>query len=97
MSPSRSVKPTAVLIRSGDTVVLSGKLRLAVHAVPRILKDTSPEFLWHPGCLAEEDRALHYVLRDRRINISLRQVLPPGGSLAAASPATATDPARGEP
>ncbi len=35
---NKSVKPIPMLIRSGDVVVLSGPMREAYHAVPRILK-----------------------------------------------------------
>lgn len=35
----KSDKPSALFIRSGDVVVMSGKSRLCFHAVPKIVKD----------------------------------------------------------
>ena len=37
---TKDVKPTAVYVRSGDIVVMSGASRLSYHAVPRIIPGT---------------------------------------------------------
>jgi len=74
ISLSKSVKPTALRLRSGDVCVLSGPSRLAVHGVPRIIANTSPPFLWESPLLPADLQHLTGVMRDRRINVSLRQV-----------------------
>ncbi|XP_032241496.2 nucleic acid dioxygenase ALKBH1 [Nematostella vectensis] len=58
---TKDVKPTALYIRSGDILVMSGEARLAFHAVPRIIqvqtKDNIPEGLtWSHGMLPEEQK-----------------------------------------
>ena len=69
-----SETPTAVLVRSGDTCIMGGPSRKAVHGVPRIFGATSPEFLWEGAKLPAGLEYMKDVMKGRRINISLRQV-----------------------
>ncbi|KAG2157390.1 hypothetical protein DEU56DRAFT_17757 [Suillus clintonianus] len=76
---TRDVEPTAILLRSGDVVIMSGPAcRRAYHGVPRILEDTLPDHFslnldgegfpsWTPYEL---------YMRTTRININVRQVFP---------------------
>jgi len=73
---TRDTKPMALLLRSGDVVILSGPCRRAFHGVPRILEDQeSPVFL-----TAGSDDWLPFseYIRNARININVRQVFPSG-------------------
>ncbi|XP_025414497.1 nucleic acid dioxygenase ALKBH1 [Sipha flava] len=64
-------KPTAILLRSGDTIIMSRESRLSYHGVPKIL-------------LSENDRKIKYenewefnlknYMKVTRININVRQV-----------------------
>jgi len=49
VGPSRDEEPEAILLRSGDVVVLSGPARRYAHAVPRIFPGSCPEPLCDPG------------------------------------------------
>lgn len=72
---TRETAPTAILIRSGDVVVMSGPCRRAYHSVPRILEGTYPTIcddddpLWKPYA---------DYLSTTRINVNARQVFPKG-------------------
>eukprot|EP01012_Entosiphon_sulcatum_P018980 TRINITY_DN2380_c0_g1_i2.p3 TRINITY_DN2380_c0_g1~~TRINITY_DN2380_c0_g1_i2.p3 ORF type:complete len:303 (+),score=42.15 TRINITY_DN2380_c0_g1_i2:2233-3141(+) len=81
IAKSRDVKPAAIFVRSGDVLAMAGPLRLAVHAVPRIIKGSSPDFLWRADQLPEELHLIAGIMQDRRVNVSMRQVLGPGQSL----------------
>jgi len=77
---TRDVKPTPILLRSGDVVILAGGCRRAFHGVPRILEEQEA-----PTFLTEEEpgwRAFAQYIKSTRININVRQVFPPGYSLA---------------
>lgn len=68
-----------VLLESGDCLVMTKESRLSYHAVPRILSG-SPQ-RWNDGIpecdLLDEDwKPFNGYLRDCRININVRQVLP---------------------
>uniref|UniRef100_A0A182UD30 Fe2OG dioxygenase domain-containing protein n=1 Tax=Anopheles melas TaxID=34690 RepID=A0A182UD30_9DIPT len=84
---SREEQPDALLLRSGDIVVMTGASRLCYHAVPRVCIDAElPEGL---GCSAarwavldaERQDAVQWgaaaeeYMRHSRININVRQVL----------------------
>lgn len=56
--------PTAILLSSGDVVIMSGASRTCYHGVPRIV----------PG-LPLQSCAHQTYLRTHRININIRQVL----------------------
>ncbi len=46
------MRPTPLLLRSGDVLIMSSEARLAYHGVPRILPPDSPGEV--PACLATE-------------------------------------------
>ncbi|OAX39202.1 hypothetical protein K503DRAFT_769734 [Rhizopogon vinicolor AM-OR11-026] len=78
---SRDVEPTAILLRSGDAVIMSGPAcRRAYHGVPRILEDTLPDH-FSLG-LDDEDltswTSYESYMQTTRININVRQVFPKG-------------------
>ncbi|CDW56670.1 Alkylated DNA repair protein alkB-like protein 1 [Trichuris trichiura] len=70
---TKEIEPTALVLRSGDVLVMSGLSRLAYHAVPRIVKDV--QFIDHSAAKssAEDSLILDY-LNKHRINLNLRQV-----------------------
>lgn len=77
---TRDVAPTALFIRSGDIVLMSGHSRYCYHGVPRMLPNTSPDYLttFDPLTLevGEEgwDADLAEYMKDARVNINARQV-----------------------
>ncbi|KAG1803594.1 uncharacterized protein HD556DRAFT_1227041 [Suillus plorans] len=78
---TRDVEPTAILLRSGDVVIMSGPAcRRAYHGVPRILEDTLPEHfsLKLDGEGLSSWTSYELYMRTTRININVRQVFPKG-------------------
>ncbi|KAG2061703.1 hypothetical protein BDR06DRAFT_979116 [Suillus hirtellus] len=78
---TRDVEPTAILLRSGDVVIMSGPAcRRAYHGVPRILEDTLPEHfsLKLDGEGLSSWTPYESYMRTTRININVRQVFPKG-------------------
>ncbi|CCM07222.1 uncharacterized protein FIBRA_09567 [Fibroporia radiculosa] len=74
---TRDVEPTAILLRSGDVVIMSGPAcRRAYHGVPRILEGTLPPHL-EAGVDAGWQLYEEY-LHSARINVNVRQVFPRG-------------------
>lgn len=81
---TKATPPTALLLRSGDAVVLSGPARRCNHGLPRVLTDQPAEALQCSGACAEgrsaadgtdagpafEPFARH--IQACRINISIR-------------------------
>lgn len=77
---NRNVRPTPILLRSGDVVILAGGCRRAFHGVPRILENHEvPTFL--TGQDGPNWRPFANYIRNTRININVRQVFPAGHSL----------------
>lgn len=82
---SRDVAPTAVLMRSGDAVVLTGPSRRCYHGVPRIFVSGEgcvdgdgvrlgcPEWLGNPDAWPEEPDVARYIAGGR-VNVSVRVV-----------------------
>ena len=82
---SRDVAPTAVLMRSGDAVALTGPSRRCYHGVPRIfvagegcvdgrgVELGCPEWLGNPDAWPEEPDVARYIARGR-VNVSVRVV-----------------------
>lgn len=76
---TKDVKPTAMFLRSGDVVVMSGESRVAYHAVPLVLprEDDKPWNTASEGCsdsaVADWSPEAEY-LSDHRINLNVRQV-----------------------
>ncbi|KAJ3613378.1 hypothetical protein NHX12_019628 [Muraenolepis orangiensis] len=99
--PQREAPPTAMYMRSGDVMVMSGQSRLLYHAVPRILLDLPPTGLHttrspgqgspQEGSLAgevsQEDWAVcSRYIQTSRVNMTVRQVLSPGQSFPEVRP-----------
>lgn len=92
--PCRQDPPTAMLMHSGDVMVMSGPSRLLYHAVPRILPappghsalekgDCGPASSLQDGSVlepvSEEDWAIcSRYIQSSRVNVTVRQVLAPG-------------------
>lgn len=74
---------TALLLESGDLVVMSGQSRLAMHGVPKVMPPLHP-FPWvdpNGETLTEEEEwssSFDEYVSSARININVRQVLLPG-------------------
>lgn len=64
--------PLAILLRSGDVIVMGGESRTAFHGVGRIFSASSPKYL----CDVKEfrDSEFHNWMLDHRININVRQM-----------------------
>jgi alkylated DNA repair protein alkB family protein 1 len=72
---TRDVTPTAIFIRSGDVVLMSGESRYCYHAVPRMIANTCPNELLEDGPDDPADWAdCREYIRDARINMNCRQV-----------------------
>ncbi|BGP54487.1 hypothetical protein JCM8202v2_002068 [Rhodotorula sphaerocarpa] len=78
---SRDVPPLAILLRSGDALIVSGPSRRAYHALPRVLEGTLPDHLRpDPPDLDDEQKADYrlygeYLERGARINVNVRSVM----------------------
>lgn len=62
----------AIMLHSGDLMVMSGEQRLVWHAVPRILKTRTFKFEDNHKPNKQDLQLLNYV-NEHRINITLRQ------------------------
>lgn len=69
---TRDVPPTALLLRSGDAVVLAGTARKSFHGVPRILKDAGGKSADCSFDCSDRMRAVENYMQNCRINISIR-------------------------
>lgn len=68
--------PTAMLLRSGDVVVLAGESRQYFHGVPRICSPSSTLPELPDGVLDQKSTvAFREFMQGRRINISVRATL----------------------
>lgn len=67
---TRDVKPSGIILRSGDIVLLTGQARKYYHGVPKILNSASDIF----DDLSEDARIALDLLGDGRLNINIRQV-----------------------
>lgn len=67
-SSSRDVKPLAILLKSGDVLVMAGPARRSFHGIPRV-EPCTLSTAWD-NC--SED--LRKFMTDSRININVRQV-----------------------
>lgn len=75
---SGSVEHVAVRLRSGDAVVMSGRSRYAWHGVPKVVKETCPEWMrdW-PARREEEGNDFEDWkgwMEGKRINLNVRQM-----------------------
>eukprot|EP00878_Enallax_costatus_P011814 GHUV01012334.1.p1 GENE.GHUV01012334.1~~GHUV01012334.1.p1 ORF type:complete len:346 (+),score=112.94 GHUV01012334.1:645-1682(+) len=73
---SRDEQPTALLLRSGDVVVLGGPARSSYHGVPRIFSDRPlPDDLDAVVEQHEELRPYFEYFKQCRVNVSVRMVV----------------------
>uniref|UniRef100_A0A8C8DR00 Nucleic acid dioxygenase ALKBH1 n=1 Tax=Oryzias sinensis TaxID=183150 RepID=A0A8C8DR00_9TELE len=101
----RQDPPTAMLVHSGDVMVMSGQSRLLYHAVPRILptpqghaallEDLRPASPQQAAAMlepvSEEDwMACSVYIQKSRLNMTVRQVLGAGQSFPVAPPSSVT-------
>lgn len=85
---TRDEKPTAIYLRSGDALIMSGACRRVYHGVPRIIEGSLPEYLdrvekWSDVDQDTEERIDNWnifadYLSTTRINVNIRQVFPEG-------------------
>ncbi|KAG5463312.1 MAG: hypothetical protein BJ554DRAFT_315 [Olpidium bornovanus] len=75
---SREDRPSAILLRSGDILVMSGPSRKCFHGVPRVLEGSLPSYLRPDSADARsEDSGWDLVgayMEQSRINLNIRQV-----------------------
>jgi alkylated DNA repair protein alkB family protein 1 len=73
---TKSVRPTALMLRSGDCVLMTADARRSFHAVPRIVDDSSLTQTIEPH-VSDSDSQTDFCLKyldKHRININIRQV-----------------------
>ncbi|KAJ8646097.1 hypothetical protein MRB53_007845 [Persea americana] len=73
---SREETPVAMLLRSGDIVLMAGQARECFHGVPRIFTDeeNAEVSILASQFSCKDDRCLAEYIRTSRININIRQV-----------------------
>lgn len=65
-------KPIAILLRSGDTIIMSGESRLCYHGVPKVFLDENIQDFSNDKEF--DEKLLTDYIRVTRININVRQV-----------------------
>jgi alkylated DNA repair dioxygenase AlkB len=67
---------SALCLKSGDAVLMSGKARYAWHGVPKILHDTCPSWLQAWPDIPANGRFRQYDgwMKKKRINLNVRQM-----------------------
>ena len=65
---TKDTVPAAIVLHSGDIIVLRGQARRCYHGLPRVLPGAT-------SCVVDGDTELNELLQDLRINISIRQAL----------------------
>jgi len=68
---SKDVKPTAIYVRSGDVIIMSGDSRCCYHGVPRILPEIPRQL---SDASSPEFPDVFKYLSNVRINLNVRQV-----------------------
>lgn len=71
---SKTEKPEAIFLRSGDVVILSGQCRLSYHAVPIIIQEPVHDRNYISGDEDEDWKPFDDYIEAHRINLSVRQV-----------------------
>lgn len=72
---TRDVIPTAIFIRSGDVVLMSGEARYCYHAVPRMVPNSCPPELCAIDPSDPPDwRDCAAFIENARVNMNCRQV-----------------------
>jgi alkylated DNA repair protein alkB family protein 1 len=67
-------KPSPILLRSGDIILMTGSSRLCFHAVPRILSDPLLYEILYKNIDDNNNKVCWSYIHDKRININVRQV-----------------------
>jgi alkylated DNA repair protein alkB family protein 1 len=78
-----------IRLRSGDVLYMTGESRLAWHGVPKVIPNTCPEFL--TKCPAGEFPSLSGWIRNKRINLNVRQMRESAESFSDAVPRSVQD------
>ncbi|KAI7862117.1 hypothetical protein BDF14DRAFT_1886435 [Spinellus fusiger] len=74
---TKDTPPIPIYLKSGDVLVMTGECRRAYHGVPRILKNTLPDYLSEQSFRDQPDgKMLGAYMNSTRINLNLRKVLP---------------------
>ena len=68
--------PAAILLRSGDAVLMSGSSRYAWHGVPKVLGETCPESIgdWPANNHTSQYEQWRGWMAGKRINLNVRQM-----------------------
>lgn len=64
-------EPVAILLRSGDTIIMSNESRLCYHGVPKVLLPKNDQYFSYDN---ELDEPFKSYMQVTRININVRQV-----------------------
>lgn len=72
----RHCRPSAIYLRSGDVVLMSGRSRVCYHAVPLILPTADSDRWTGSGTTTADVIDVPHYLSNNRVNISVRQVYP---------------------
>ncbi len=81
---TKETSPVAILLKSGDAVVMSGESRFCYHGVPVIIPSDADGDVWgdcaSSGTAHDEDAdaAVKRYLSIARINLNVRRVTEPG-------------------
>ncbi|KAJ1328099.1 alkylated DNA repair protein alkB homolog-like 1 [Microdochium nivale] len=68
-------KPYLLLrLRSGDAIYMTGESRYAWHGVPKVLKDTCPDFLADWPAEGDKFAAWKGWMKNKRVNLNVRQM-----------------------
>lgn len=73
---TKETPPTALFVRSGDVVIMSGESRYCFHGIPRMIGDTVPPFLKEQKVDDTQDwKDCQKYISNARINLNCRQVM----------------------
>lgn len=70
---TKETAPMAILIRSGDVIMMHGETRYAFHSVPRMIENTTPDFILNNN--DDEWKDEQEYITGARINMNCRQVM----------------------
>ncbi|BFZ61295.1 hypothetical protein YB2330_002357 [Saitoella coloradoensis] len=77
---TKNIEPLAILVKSGDVVVMTGEARMGFHGVPRVMEGTCPGYLGEEevedGVGEGEGWGEEFAgyMRGKRVNLNVRQV-----------------------
>lgn len=74
---TRDIMPISLFLKSGDVIIMGGKSRLAYHAVPCMIQNSSPSNIF-TNLEEDEDKTnwdiISNYMKNSRINMNVRQV-----------------------